>query len=58
MSVCLSPEELFQLTRKKRVPAQIRVLVHLGIDFTRRPDGSLLVYSRDLEPSGAPRHGG
>lgn len=46
--LCLSPDELVELTRKKRFTAQARVLAALGIPFDPRPDGSLIVYKVHL----------
>jgi hypothetical protein len=43
MTLCLTPEEIEDLTQKKRYSAQIRVLTALGIELKRRPDGSVLV---------------
>lgn len=43
MSLCLSAEEIENLTQKQRYSAQIRVLTALGIESNRRPDGSVLV---------------
>lgn len=51
MEICLSKQQIEALTGKKRVPAQIRVLAYLGIDYRRRPDGSLLVYSQAAQPT-------
>ncbi len=43
MSLVLTPEELVELTGKARPTAQARVLAALGIPFTPRPDGTLVV---------------
>jgi hypothetical protein len=43
MSLCLTPEEIEEITQKKRYSAQRRVLRALGLDFKPRPDGSALV---------------
>lgn len=43
MTLCLTPEEIEDLTQKKRYSAQIRVLRALGIESRPRPDGSVLV---------------
>lgn len=48
-SICLTKEELIDLTTKKQAPAQARVLAELGIPFKRRPDGSILVLRADIE---------
>lgn len=39
----LSAPELRELTGKRRSDAQARVLEHMGIAYSRRPDGSLAV---------------
>lgn len=43
MTLCLTAEEIEDVTRKKRYSAQIRVLRALGIEARHRPDGSILV---------------
>lgn len=43
MTLCLTSEDIEDLTRKKHYSAQIRVLTALGIESKRRPDGSVLV---------------
>lgn len=40
MSLCLTEDELFELTRKKRYPAQLRALRAMGIECKPRGDGS------------------
>jgi hypothetical protein len=42
-SLCLSPSELFDLTKKQKYSAQAKVLRAMGIDFIPRPDGSIAV---------------
>jgi len=49
MTLCLSPDEIEELTQKKRYSAQIRVLRALGIESRPRPDGSILVDRRHYE---------
>jgi hypothetical protein len=39
----LSPPELRELTGKRRSDAQARVLDHMGVMYSTRPDGSLAV---------------
>lgn len=51
MSVCLSPEELEELTEKKRPSAQARQLHALGIPYKPRDSGTLVVYRHDV-PNG------
>lgn len=43
MTICLTRDELIQITGKKHRDAQLRVLVALGIDYKERPDGEILV---------------
>jgi hypothetical protein len=43
MSDILTEQEVFELTLKRRPSAQERVLIRLGIDCRKRPDGSLVV---------------
>ncbi len=45
----LSPRELSELTGKRRSDAQARVLSHMGIPFTTRPDGTLAVLRAAVE---------
>jgi hypothetical protein len=47
--VILTDQELVELTRRKRPGAQRRVLVALGVAFGQRPDGSIVVFRRDVE---------
>ncbi len=49
MTLCLSPEELEELTHLVRPAAQARFLEEMGVPCRRRPDGTLLVLRRDLE---------
>ncbi|AEV99705.1 hypothetical protein A4D02_35415 [Niastella koreensis] len=42
----LTPSEIYQLTGKKRRPAQVKVLRFMGIEHRVRPDASLII-SRD-----------
>jgi len=39
----LSDDDLEALTHRKQRAAQARVLAAMGVDFKRRPDGSILV---------------
>lgn len=57
MSLCLSADEIRELTGKKRQVAQERVLAGMQIPFRKRPDGSLVVIRTDLltAPIGQPR---
>lgn len=43
MSLCLTPEEIQEITQKTRYSAQRRVLRAMGIESKPRPDGSVLV---------------
>lgn len=42
-TLCLSDEEIEEVTKRRRFRAQARVLARLGIPVQRRPDGSLVV---------------
>lgn len=46
----LTETELEQLTNRQRPSAQARVLVHLGIPYLERPDGSLVVLAAHVQP--------
>jgi hypothetical protein len=48
-AITLSPEEIEQVTERKKHRAQARVLCHLGIDHKVRPDGSIVVLRTRLE---------
>lgn len=39
----LSPAELREFTGRRRRDAQARVLDHMGIPYSTRPDGSIVV---------------
>ena len=43
MSLCLTHEEIREITGKDRYSAQIKVLRAMGIESKPRPDGSILV---------------
>lgn len=43
MSLCLTPQEIQELTEKTHHSAQLRVLRALGIEARPRPDGTVLV---------------
>lgn len=45
----LSQSELRELTDKRRSDAQARVLEHMGIPFTTRPNGTLAVLRAVVE---------
>ena len=45
----LSPDELIELTGRKRRDAQVKVLRHMGIQHRIRPDGSLAVLKSHVE---------
>lgn len=44
MSLCLTHEDLIELTHKKRSSAQRRALNFMGIDYKIRPDGTVAVF--------------
>jgi hypothetical protein len=45
----LSPDELRQLTGRRRSDAQARVLRFMGVDHKVRPDGSIAVLSEHVK---------
>lgn len=45
----LDDDEIAQLTRRQRKPAQSKVLSYMGIEHKRRPDGSLVVLRAHVE---------
>jgi hypothetical protein len=47
--VILSPDELVTLTARRQKRAQAAVLDALGVPYRLRPDGSVVVFRRDLE---------
>lgn len=49
----LEEAEIVAVTKKVRPTAQLRVLRTLGIDARPRPDGSLLVLRKSLQPGAA-----
>ncbi len=51
MSICLTKDELQELTGKVRPSAQSRALNTMGIDYTTRPDGTIAVYRHTIEPN-------
>lgn len=54
----LTDAELKLLTRRTRASAQIRVLEAIRVPYRRRPDGSIVVFRRDVEgPVGLQREG-
>lgn len=50
--ILLTKEELMELTGRERPRAQVRALVHMGIPFRVRPDGSPVVLRDHLETLG------
>jgi hypothetical protein len=49
MSICLTDEEIAEVTGKKHRDAQCKVLVRLGVAHLVRPDGSLVVSREHFE---------
>lgn len=45
----LSPAELREFTGKRRCDAQARVLDHMGVPYSTRPDGTLAVLRSVVE---------
>lgn len=44
----LTPDELVEVTGRRRATAQARALAALGIPYRTRPDGTVLVFRADL----------
>lgn len=57
MTLCLTPQELVEVTGRKYHTAQRKALNAMGIDSKTRPDGSLMVkrsdYYTPARPSGS-----
>ena len=51
--LCLTRDEIEELTGMRRKSSQIRALAQMGIPFRVRPDGSPAVLRCDLMPDGA-----
>jgi hypothetical protein len=49
MAICLTKEEIRELTGKLRSAAQVRVLAQMAIPYRVRPDGSPVVLYSDLK---------
>ena len=49
----LTPDQLVELTGKRRSDSQRRELEHLGIPYRVRRDGSLVVLTADLPKTGS-----
>jgi hypothetical protein len=49
LSLCLSADDLHDLTGKERPTAQARVLQAMGIPYRARPDGTLVVLRIHVE---------
>lgn len=49
MSLTLAPQELRELTAKRRCDAQRRALDQMGVKYAVRPDGSLAVLRSHVE---------
>ena len=47
-TLCLTDDELTQLTGKTRPSAQMKALRYMAIDHKRRPDGSIVVLRNQL----------
>lgn len=48
MTLALTPDELIELTGKRRPTAQARALRSMGIAYIPRPDGTLVVLHATL----------
>lgn len=44
----LTEDQLRELTQRQKASAQCKVLDALGIRWKRRPDGSVVVFERDI----------
>lgn len=55
MTICLTPEEIFEITRRQKYAAQRKVLNALGIEHKTRPDGSLMVKRSDYDTPARPQ---
>ena len=49
LSICLTKQELKQLTGKTQFKAQNRALAQMGIQYVNRPDGSPVVMRQTLD---------
>jgi hypothetical protein len=49
--LCLTQEELQDLTGRKRYTGQMKALAYMGIKFRVRPDGTPAVLRADLSPA-------
>ena len=49
----LSDDELRALTQRRQRAAQRRVLAALHIPYRERPDGTIVVFRRDVDGAGA-----
>jgi hypothetical protein len=56
--LCLTSEEVADLTGKSRPSAQRRALNHMAIDHKQRPDGTILVLRSALDAPPEIRHSG
>ena len=52
--IALTPDELFEITGKRRKSSQCRALAEMGIPYRTRPDGSPFV-RRDFDNQAEPR---
>lgn len=50
MSLALTPEQLYELTHKRRPSAQVIALRAMGVDHRVRPDGTVYVLREALQP--------
>jgi uncharacterized protein DUF4224 len=49
LPLCLTPDEVAQLTGRTRPSAQRKALQHMSIDHKQRPDGSIVVLRSVLD---------
>lgn len=53
--LCLSRDELIEVTNRKYFTAQRKALNAMGIEFKIRPDGSLMVKRSDYDTPARPQ---
>lgn len=49
MAIACTPEELVEITNKRRPSAQIRALRKMGIEHRPRPDGTVFVHRKHVD---------
>lgn len=54
--ICLTTDEIIDITGKQRSSAQLRELERLRIAARKRSDGTVLVFRRDIEQAPSKRN--